>query len=852
VKGWCSGRVVTDLLERFAGFADRLAVATETETLTYRALADRMDAFAARLGDGRKLVLIETHNTLPALEAYLGALAGGHVVLPVPRGRDYSALAATYSPDVVVDRAGRVDYRGGRPAHRLHPDLALLASTSGSTGSPKVVRLSARNLRSNAEAIADYLGIADTDRAATTLPLSYCYGASVIHSHLSAGAGLILTDRSVLDSRFWELFRHYGATSFAGVPYTFEMLDRIGFPEMELPSLRYITQAGGRLNPDTVRRYARLGRRRGFDVVVMYGATEATARMGYLPPDQVLAHPEAIGRAIPGGSFELAALDGWNEQGVGELVYRGPNVMMGYAESEADLAAGRTVSALHTGDVARHLGDGMYQVVGRLSRFVKLYGLRIDLQRVESAVSTAGEPAICTESDGRLVVATAGPDEDAAALRHRTAKAAGVPTDAVHALRLPELPVLPSGKPDYARLRMLGREVTPPAGAGVRELFADVLQIDPGEVTAERTFVDLGGTSVSYVSTSVRLERILRTLPPHWPSRTVGELEAIRRGSDRGWGPLLDTGVALRAVAIVLIVGSHAGLFTLWGGAHILLAVAGFNFAQFCLGRIPRRERLDRMMTTSAWIAIPAILWIAAVMAFSDDYAVSNLILLQKILGPSDSMTAGRMWFIEVLVWTLLALAAACWVPAVDRIERRWPFALAMCFLAVGLALRYDVPGLELGREAWFTVLAFWFFAAGWAAAKAEALWQRIAVSVVFLVAIYGYFGNGLREGIVGIGMMLLIWMPALRCPTAVAAVAGIIAEGSLYIYLTHFQVYPLFSNPAAEVIASLLAGAGLASAVAALRKHAGAARRHRRSTIARCGVQQSSTGDLRWLPRAR
>jgi hypothetical protein len=325
------------------------------------------------------------------------------------------------------------------------------------------------------------------------------------------------------------------------------------------------------------------------------------------------------------------------------------------------------------------------------------------------------------------------------------------------------------------------------------------------------------------VTTSVRLERLLGDLPPHWSSRTVGELEATRRNSSpttRRWGVRLDTGVALRAMAIVLIVGSHAGLFTMWGGAHILLAVAGFSFAQFCLGRGPRRQRVDRIAKTVGWIAVPSVLWIAAVMTFSDDYAATNLVLLQKLLGPHDSMTAGRLWFIEALVWTLVALAAVVWIPAVDRLERRWPFASAMAVLAAGLALRYDALGLELGRQAWFTLLAFWFFAVGWAAAKADTHWRRAVLSGAALIALHGYFGSGQREVIVGVGLLLLIWLPALRCPARVAAAAGIIAEGSLYTYLTHFQVYPLFGHPLPGVVVSLLVGSFLAWAITAVRRH--------------------------------
>jgi len=812
---------VADLLDRLAGFSDRAAVITETGTVTYGALADRASAVTAALGRGRKLVLIETRNTLEILQAYLGVLAGGHVVLPVPAGRDHDSVLSTYRPDVVIDPRGDIDHRSRAPSHHLHPDLALLASTSGSTGSPKTVRLSAGNLRSNAASIAEYLAIAGTDRAVTTLPLSYCYGASVIHSHLLVGAALILTDRSVIDDRFWDLARGHGATSFAGVPYTFELLERVGFADMDLPDLRCVTQAGGRLEPHLVRRYASLGKRRGFDFVVMYGATEATARMAYLPPEMALTRPEAIGRAIPGGTLELAPLDGWDEPETGELVYRGPNVMMGYAESAADLAGAGGIEALHTGDIARHLGDGIYQVVGRLSRFAKLYGLRVDLQRVESAVAAPGVSVMCTQSDNRLVVAAAGPT-DPADLRRRTALATGLPADGVHAVHLPELPVLPSGKPDYQHLRMLAGTPDDNRGHGVRELFADVLHLAPSAVTADRSFVDLGGTSLSYVTTAMRLERILGSLPPQWTSRTVAELEAAGRADTRRRRPVIDTGVALRAIAILLVVGSHAGLFELWGGAHILLAIAGFNFARFGLGRIPRRDRLGRTLGTAAWIAIPSIIWIAVVMIFTDDYGPTNLVLLQKVLGPSDSMTAGRMWFIEALVWMLVAVAAACFIPAVDRLERHWPFAFAMGFLFLGLVLRYDIAGLEMGREAWFGLLAFWFFAVGWAAAKADTVWQRAVVSVVALLALYGYFGSGQREALVGAGLMLLIWLPALRCPTPLAVTAGVIAEASLYTYLTHFQIYPVFDAPLAGVIASLLVGVVLTWLVTTLRRRIG------------------------------
>ena len=349
-------------------------------------------------------------------------------------------------------------------------------------------------------------------------------------------------------------------------------------------------------------------------------------------------------------------------------------------------------------------------------------------------------------------------------------------------------------------------------------LFADVLHIDERAMSPQSTFVGLGGNSLSYVSLSIRLERMLGHLPVNWQNTTVAELEQLATPSRSRWSGLLETSVALRALAIVLIVGSHAGLFELWGGAHILLAVAGYNFARFCLTSPSRRRRVRHLVDTIVWIAVPAIAWIAFALLVTDDYAPSNLVLLQKILGPHDSMTAGRLWFVEVLVWILVALTALCAIPLSDRVERRYPFGVAAAFLALGVALRYDLAGFHLGHEAWFTLLAFWFFAAGWAAAKATAAWQRLLVSAVVIVGVAGYFGNGHREVLVATGILALIWLPALPFPAGLTVAAGVVAEASLYIYLTHFQVYPLFGNRLVGVVAAIAVGIALTQAIGALR----------------------------------
>ncbi|MGV0785531.1 AMP-binding protein [Mycolicibacterium sp. XJ2] len=797
------------LIEHLRGYGDNVAVHTDTQHMTYAALAARVTAAMTDLGESRRLVLLETRNDIDTLVHYLAALAADHVVLPVPGVREHATILHTYEPDTVVGD-GVIHHRRRGGGRRLHDDLAMLMSTSGTTGSPKLVRLSRGNLLSNACAIARYLDIGETDRAATTLPMSYCYGLSVVNSHLLRGAGLILTDLSVTDERFWDLFRRHRGTSFAGVPYTFELLERIKFDTMDLPDLRYVTQAGGRMPPERVRRFAEQARNDGWQLFVMYGATEATARMAYLPPDLALSRPEAIGRPIPGGSFTIESTDEGADDAVGELVYRGPNVMMGYARRPDDLALDKTVESLHTGDLARRAPDGLYEIVGRTSRFVKMYGLRVDLQRIESALSAGGITAFCTNDDDRLVVAAAGAHRERD-LQRIAAEAAGVPASAVRAVAVDELPLLESGKPDYQTVRELARGPDTTPTTDLREVFADVLQLNPAAVDPDASFVDLGGNSLSYVAMSVRLERALGQLPAGWQQRPLRELERLvkrPRTRWRLWDATLETSVALRAVAIILIVGSHAELFELWGGAHLLLGIAGYNFGRFCLTPVSRTKRVRHLRNTIGWIAVPSVLWVGIVLLWTSDYTWTNLLLANKFLGPHDSMTAGRLWFVEILVWTLVALALLFCIPAMDRVERRRPFAVAVVFLVAGLTLRYDVLGLDMGRDAWFTMLAFWFFAIGWAASKAGTTLQRALLTAVLAVALCGYFDSTLRELLVFGGLALVIWLPSIRCPAALTVAVGVLAEASLYTYLVHYQVYAMFpGHPAVGVIASLAVG---------------------------------------------
>jgi acyl-CoA synthetase (AMP-forming)/AMP-acid ligase II len=808
-----------------AAHGDAPALIAADGAIAYRELAERVGDVARRLGEERRLVLVAGANEVEPIVAYLAALAAGHPVLLVP-GESPAALRAlvdAYDPDVVAGADGALEERREGSAHELHPELALLLSTSGSTGSPKLVRLSHENVQSNAEAIAAYLQIRPTDRAATTLPMHYCYGLSVLNSHLLRGAALVLTGLSVVDGCFWELFGRERVTSFAGVPYTFELLDRVGFAEMDLPHLRYVTQAGGRLAPERVARWAALGRARGWDLFVMYGQTEATARMAYLPPDLAARHPQAIGVPIPGGALELAdAVDG-----VGELVYRGPNVMLGYAESAADLARGRTVERLRTGDLARRTDAGLFEIVGRRSRFAKVLGLRIDLDRAEALL---GAP--CAGVDEGVVVALED-GRDQAALRRLAVRELGVPAGAVRVEQVARVPRLASGKPDYGAIAELARPAenvvaAPRSPDDLLRAFAEVLERP--DATPKDTFVSLGGDSLSYVEMSVRLEDALGHLPSGWHLMPIRALAPAARRR-RGGGRALETSVALRAAAILLIVSTHAGLLGVLGGAHLLVAVAGFNFARFQLGPGARLERLRSQLTSAARIALPSLAWIAlAALLLTDDYGLANLLLLNAVAGPETWSAQWHFWFVEVLLYLLLALAALLAIPRVDRAERRWPLGFALVALGVGLLGRFHL--LDLGIPNTRPVL--WLFALGWAAARCTTARQRACVTALALATIPGFFGDLGREAVVAGGLVLLLWAPSVRVPAVAARVLAVLASASLYVYLVHWQVYrPLVETPALAVAASLAAGVAywrLAGLVTRPRRGAGArgsARRH-------------------------
>ena len=387
------------------------------EAMTYGELYKKADDFASLL-KSNSLLLILASNTKESLIAYLACLRHNHVALLISKETKehmLTTLCETYSPDYIYTPTteGRYYLKENdsinKNEEKLHPDLALLLSTSGSTGSPKLVRLTKKNLQSNAAAISQYLQLTSKEKAITNLPFYYSYGLSIINSHLQVGATLLMTDDSIISPSFWKFFDEKQASSLAGVPYTYEMLEIIGFRKRPLKHLRYMTQAGGHMSSSIVQKYAQWAQENDMRFYVMYGQTEATARMSYLPPHIATQHPESIGIAIPGGYFSLIDCDGnaiTKSGESGELVYHGENVCMGYAEEREDLSLGDVnCGVLHTGDMAKYDDNQLLYITGRLKRFLKIAGNRFGLDELEAEYQKIGITAVCGGSDNKLMVA---------------------------------------------------------------------------------------------------------------------------------------------------------------------------------------------------------------------------------------------------------------------------------------------------------------------------------------------------------------------------------------------------------------------------------------------------------------
>nr|WP_034854346.1 AMP-binding protein [Sinorhizobium sojae] len=784
-------------------------------SVTYRELAERVDRLASLWRGRRGLVMLETDLSEHAVIGYLAALEAGHVVaMQTPCGAE--ADSAVFRPDYRYrrfDGRWRIERLEG-DATGPHPDLAVLLSTSGSTGQGKSVRLSAANLCSNARAIAEYLGLTAADRACLILPLHYSYGLSVLNAHLSVGASVYLPGGSILDEGFLDGLAESGSSNLSGVPYSYELLEKVGFRGRLFPQLRFMTVAGGRLAPETVRLYNEHLTACGASLFVMYGQTEATARMAYMPPEHLRGREDRIGIAIPGGSLAIEDEEGRLISGVdqpGELVYRGANVMMGYAQSRDDLARGAELGVLRTGDLAIRDADRFFRIVGRSKRISKIAGLRIGHDSLEAALERHGISAAVTGDDAEILAHYVGAC-GSEAVRRLLVAASGLTLLQVKASRIDALPRLPSGKIDYQALRnRAGRADAVPESKGVQELFEQLFF--PARIRAEDSFLSLGGDSLRFVQLSLGLEKILGEVPDKWERMPVRDLAALDRSDSKR--PQIGIDLVIRALAILLVVVHHETLWPIPGGAAAMVILVGFGFARFQSGALISGS-LKQLLRPLVHILVPYYLIVAAYALAWGDVPWASVFLVGNF-GFADperhSMLPYLYWFIEAYCQMLLVFAALFAVPFVRRSAIARPFETGMAFLAAALAARLVLPQFwDIGNRQIFTLPWIFYLAAiGWCAAIAETRRQRLALMVAG-TAIFLFFG--IYKG-VWIGTKIkyllqipvlwaLLFLPRIRLPQWGARLILPVAAAGFHIYILHRFVPELLLAPAQPLLSPI------------------------------------------------
>lgn len=394
--------------------------------LTYKDLFQFSALFSQKISK-RTLIFILSENTFGSVLGYIASLENKIVPLLLSSATDKELLenlTSIYQPEyfwVPENLISEFNYDVVFKAHNyallktnftppvLNDTLSLLLTTSGSTGSPKLVRHSYYNVEENAKNVSQVFEIQTSDRALAILPMYYTMGLSVITSYIYSGATVLLFNGSLTDALFWKFLKEQKASIFTGVPFSFEIISKLRFTRMDLPDLKIISQGGGKLNDKLFTDFAEYADKTQKKFIATYGQTEGTARMAYLPYEYATSKNGSIGKAIPNGELFLIDVNGkeiLEPNVVGEMIYKGPNVTLGYAITADDLQKGDERNGLlPTGDMALKDEDGFFYIVGRISRFLKLYGIRVGLDEVEEIIfKNFGVENLCTGDDTKMKI----------------------------------------------------------------------------------------------------------------------------------------------------------------------------------------------------------------------------------------------------------------------------------------------------------------------------------------------------------------------------------------------------------------------------------------------------------------
>ena len=422
----------------------------------------------------RSLLFLLAENNVGGIAWSIGCMNSGNVPLILNAHIEaglYQNLFDIYQPsylcvpvgwagqreyEVVAEKYGYVLLHTGMSPCPLYEDLSHLLPTSGSTGSPKLVRHKYGNIEAAALNISTFFGLTAKERPLLVLPLYYTMGLSVVFSHLYVGATVLITNLSMTDKAFWDFMKAQRATSFTGVPYSFEILNLMRFFRMDLPDLTLLTQGGGKMPRPLNLKFAEFCRDTGRRWIATYGQSEGTARMAYLPPEYAISKCGSIGRAVPNGELSLIDSEGRlieTPNTEGEMCYRGKNVTLGYARKREDLLLGdERHGFMRTGDLAYRDEDGCYYIVGRMGRFLKLYGMRIGLDECEQIIK-AKYPieCACVGTDEKMSVYITRP-EFAVLVKERLVDKTKLVASAFEVKVVDSIPKSEAGKILYSKL----------------------------------------------------------------------------------------------------------------------------------------------------------------------------------------------------------------------------------------------------------------------------------------------------------------------------------------------------------------------------------------------------------------
>lgn len=451
-----------------------IAMIDETnEQLSYGALVTEMLTIR-KIIEERQLVFCLCENKIGSLVGFLSLYDNKDVCLLLSAHIDRELLKElneTYCPsyywmptkmlsefsfDCVHSVMGFSLCKTGKRPPQMHPQLSMLMTTSGTMGSPKLVRHKYGNIESNAKNVANIFGWTIDDRGIIDLPMQYTMGLNVITSHLYAGATVLLVESNLLSPNYWKFIKDQKGTNFTGVPYSYEILNKLRFQRMDLPYLHTLAEGGGKMSNALFETFSKYAEDNNMSFFATYGTTETSARLSFLSPNEAVTHIGSIGKAIPGGKLSLVD-EHSNEitcpEVEGELKYEGPNVTMGYGTCIKDLLKGDDFRGSYlTGDIAKMDADGYFYIVGRKKRFLKLYGLRISLDQSEKIINEAFKmECICTGDDNkmRIYITDEALKDD---VKNFIAKKTGLISKSFDINVISEIPRFENGKINYKQL----------------------------------------------------------------------------------------------------------------------------------------------------------------------------------------------------------------------------------------------------------------------------------------------------------------------------------------------------------------------------------------------------------------